>query len=146
MRPPKPECHFKVDHFGIFSIADHFGIFSIFSAQIQQIELKFVETRSFKPANIQHFNDLLSNVDFSEVLSSACPNTAYNEFMELFPESFEIAFPMRKILSERKRMKSEPWITTGILESSKMKSKLFLKKLNNPSLQNSDNYKAYLAC
>jgi len=41
-------------------------------------------------------------------------------------------------------MKREPWVSTGLLTSSRHKAKLFQKKLNKPTEENITSYKNYL--
>ena len=50
---------------------------------------------------------------------------------------------MKLIQCKRRRLIKEPWITSGVLKSSRTKRKLFHKKINNPSPQNILNYASY---
>ncbi len=100
--------------------------------------------RKFTEANMARFKQLLSDRDFSETLNNDCPNSAYNNFTSTFQDVFNIAFPLTKTRLNKKYMKREPWISAGLLTSSRHKSKLFKKKLLKPTDQNIKHYKDYL--
>ena len=70
-----------------------------------------------------------------------CSSEAYNEFSNLYLNSFNESFPIVEISSKIKRQKNEPWFTPGLRESSKTKAKLFQKKLSTPSKHNIIKYK-----
>ena len=56
------------------------------------------------------------------------PNEAYKTFLNVFSNLYEITFPKIKIkFSSNTRL--SPWITRGILKSSKRKKKLYEKFL-----------------
>ena len=126
----------------ITDIADHFGIFSIIDKHNRD-KPKINYKRSFKTANIQHFKDLLQNCDFSNILNINCPNIAYDTFMNTYKEYYDIAFPPKRFTHTNKHTKYDPWITEGIINSSKTKSKLLNKKLKYPIAFHIDKYKTY---
>ena len=68
---------------------------------------------------------------------------AYDKFMLLYKVAFERAFPLRKVELKKKYIKREPWITAGLLESSRNKAKLFTKKLKIPTEHNINKFKDY---
>jgi len=59
--------------------------------------------------------------------------------MILYINAFNISFPAVEVTSKNKHLKREPWITLGLIKSSKTKAKLFAKKLSTPSDHNVKN-------
>ena len=66
----------------------------------------------------------------------------YKTFLNVFSNLYEIAFPKIKIKVNSKTRLS-PWITRGILKSSKRKQKLYEKLLKNRNSVNKENYKTF---
>ena len=63
-------------------------------------------------------------------------------FLNVFSNLYEIAFPKIKIKVNSKTRVS-PWITRGILKSSKRKQKLYQNFLKNRDSVNKENYKNF---
>ena len=53
-------------------------------------------SRSFNDENMKIFKKLLDTTDFQEILTE-CPDKAYNEFINIYMDAFEIAFPLKDI-------------------------------------------------
>ena len=70
------------------------------------------------------------------------PNNAYNEFLRIFLGLYNEAFPKQKIKIKRKSFNS-PWMTKGLVKSSKKKQRLYEKYLKNRNPVNELNYKQY---
>ena len=71
-----------------------------------------------KQHNISKFKHALTSTDFSRVLSCDCPNEAYAQFIDIYINVYEIAFPLKKITVSRRFTKRKPWLTKGLLKSS----------------------------
>ena len=130
----------------ITDVADHFGIFHISSENKSSISNKRDTkrlVRYFSNANYEHFRNLLENTNFDNVLLAKCPNEAYNIFIKLYMISFVKSFPLRISKTNKRYIKKEPWMTSGLLTSSRTKARLFTKKINKPTPQNIDIYKTY---
>jgi hypothetical protein len=126
-------------------VADHFGTFFIIKDSNRHSgKQKSVTKRKFIEANMTKFKQLLNDEDFSEILNTDCPDSAYEKFMSLYQYMFNEAFPLCTTRFNKKYMKREPWVSTGLLTSSKHKAKLFQKKLNKPTEENITSYKNYL--
>ncbi len=63
--------------------------------------------------------------------------------MQLYKETFNLSFPTKTIIQDKRYIKREPWITIGILTSMRHRTQLFTKKLNDPTTQNIETYKTY---
>ena len=65
-------------------------------------------------------------------------------FLELYKTAFDVSFPIKTIKLGKKSIKREPWMTTGLINSSKKRNKLFAKKSQTPSENNICHYKNYV--
>ena len=133
-------------HSGIIitDVSDHFGTFYITHSKDGNKPPKNKNRkRIFSENNIDTFKINLSHTDFSTIFQTMCPDDAYNEFMKLYIDAFNISFPMVETRPKNKHMKQQPWITTGLIESSKTKAKLFSRKLSTPSDHNIKAYKDF---
>jgi hypothetical protein len=138
--------HHNVSNSGIVvnDVADHFGVFLTLSHTYKQTDSKLAFKRVFSTNNINHFNNILQQVDFSDVIAESCPEASYDCFHRKFSEKFNIAFPLVKVKHNRNYIKKEKWITSGLLTSLRTKNKLYRKKINNPSDTNIEKYKKFL--
>ena len=112
----------------INDVADHFAIFNISTTTPNKPKPQIRHIRSFSEENITKFKSELDLIDFSPVLQIDCPNEAYSTFINLYKQPFDIAFPLRTIKVGSRHIKREPWMTAGLLNSSRHKSKLLLTK------------------
>ena len=56
-------------------------------------------------------------------------NAAYNTFISLYKNTFNTAFPLIETKLCKRCIKKEPWVSTELLTSLRMKSKLLYKEL-----------------
>ena len=79
----------------ITDVVDHFGT-CLFMANKTKHKNSIKSTyHIFSERNVAIFNGLLSNIDFSSVISEHETNTAYNTFLALYTEAFNTAFPIK---------------------------------------------------
>ena len=124
-------------------ISDHFPVFFITETEVNKKEKSnFVFKREINDTNLREFNETLLGVNWANVLRNTDPNTAYNDFIKIFLSHYNIFFPKKKIQIKTKSQ-SSPWITTGIIKSSKRKQKLYEKFLKRKTPRNEENYKNY---
>ena len=98
--------------------------------------------REINDKSITYFKTLLSIVDWKHMLNENCPNNAYNEFLRIFFDLYNEAFPNQNIKIKRKSFNS-PWMTKGLVKSSKKKQRLYEKFLKNRNPEKELNYKQY---
>lgn len=126
-------------------VADHFGIFYIKTDQSKNtLKCTTTTTRSFCESNISIFKDRLDKIDFSDIMETDCPNEAYNKFMVLYKREFDLSFPVIKKRIHKKYIKREPWISSGLLTSTRTKCKLLKMKLRKPTVENINSYKIFI--
>ena len=122
-------------------ISDHFPIF--FTSKAIKIKASkdpvFVMKRDI---TLSLFKEKLLEVDWRFLKTIQDPNEAYKSFLFVFGNLYEIAFPKIKIKVNSKNQPS-PWITRGIIKSSKRKQKLYETFLKNRNSTNKENYKTF---
>ena len=123
----------------ITNVADHFGTFYVNSKKAPTNAPKYKYIRPMKPDNKQ----ILSLIDFGSVHATECPNGAYNKFLDIYDNAFNLAIPTKIIKLNRKYIKREPWVTQGLLNSSITKLKLLRAKIRKPSEHNIHKYKDF---
>ena len=124
-------------------ISDHFPVFLISESAINKNEKNnFVYKRTITDINMNKFKESLAGVNWNGVLTYKDPNLAYNEFLKIFQTHYDIFFPKKKHIIKSKTLAS-PWITKGIMKSSKRKQKLYEKLLKRKTIKNEENYKNY---
>ena len=111
----------------VTDLADHFVTYLSTKTKIKHKITHTKQTRIFSDTNINLFNDLLKNTDFSYITELRCPNLAYEECISLYKSAFEQAFPLKTIRPNKKITKREAWVTQGLLTSSRNKVKLLIR-------------------
>ena len=131
----------------ITDVSDHFGIFSVVKNKIYNHKQKrnINHTRNYCQKNVEYFNRLLQDTDFISVLEANCAELAYTNFMTLYKNAYNIAFPLKTVATPKRYIKRLPWMTSGLLQSSVRKNKLLTVKLKFPSVTNIEKYKEYTA-
>ena len=133
-------------HSGIITadISDHFTTFLISKDLMldSSNEPIHITKRKINDKSIAYFKTLLSIVDWKHVLQENSPNNAYNEFLKIFWGLYNEAFQKQKIKIKRKSFNS-PWMTKGLVKSSKKKQRLYEKVLKNRNPEKELNYKQY---
>ena len=134
-------------HSGIITadISDHFPIFLISKDLLldSNNEPIHITKREIKDKCIAYFKTLLSIVDWKHVLNENSPNNTYNEFLRIFLDLYNEAFLKQKIKIKRKSFNS-PWMTKGLVKSSKKKQRLYENFLKNRDPEKELNYKKTL--
>lgn len=71
------------------------------------------------------------------------PNHAFKNFWATFDGYFDFAFPECETKFTKRFCPLNPWMTMGLLQSRRQKSKLAGKKMKDPSTVNIEMYRAY---
>ena len=125
-------------------IFDHFPIFTVsVKHRLDSSDKKVtVRKRIINADSIQEFRDILSEVDWGNLNSISNPNGAYEYFLKVFSGIYDLAFPLKTFSVKRKTLQN-PWMTKGLLKSSKRKQKLYEKFVKKRSPRYENIYKAY---
>ena len=128
----------------ITDVADHFGIFHIVTQKRTQSKITERTKRAYTDTNISKFKHYLEQTNFEQIFDINCTEKAFDTFMTLYMEAFEKAFPETSIKINKKFIKRDPWVTNGLLTSSRTKAKMLHKKLKIPNDRNIQSYKIFV--
>jgi Reverse transcriptase (RNA-dependent DNA polymerase) len=109
-------------------------------------EQRIVQKRVINAPNINLFHELISSIDYTEVLlqcEGSDSNDAYESFLAMYGEAYNSAFPMKIMNSNRNESPRCPWITEGLLKSCKKKNKLYKKYIKKPNEDNKNKFVIY---
>ena len=73
------------------------------------------------------------------------PKVAFDNFFEIIGNARDVAFPEVEITPKSAKNVRSPWMSSGLLKSSKTKNKLFSKYKHKPTLINAEVFKEYNA-
>ena len=107
-------------------ISDHFPVFIVdqnlkttnYPDNIKK------QIRVFNDKTINCFKKKLVETDWSIITQTKDPNLSYDAFLKLYLSIYNTCFPLKNIIIKRKSLLS-PWITKGLIKSSKQKQKLY---------------------
>ena len=131
-------------------ITDHYANFICLPKTSKQSNSKYVSYRNFSDSNVNKLKDALINQDWTAVVQCDDTNAAYNDFMEVFSNKFELCLPKVTRTFHKYRHKKEPWITLGLLTSMRKRDKLFARIASSPGpiakAQAKAQYNSYRNC
>ena len=109
----------------------------------------YIKKRFYQPSRIindnnkKYFSLLLNDINYDPI-ENFCKNhetnCAYKYFINRITEAYEKAFPKKINSNKRNQKSSQPWMTMGILKATKVKSKLYLKYIKNPTANNKNKF------
>ena len=77
-----------------------------------------IKKRIINADSIQEFRDILSEVNRGNLYSISNLNDAYEYFLKVFSGIYDLAL-LLKTISVKKKTLLNPWMTKGLLKSSK---------------------------
>lgn len=125
-----------------FALSDHTG--QLFSCPIKKtcIFTKWYKNvRDFSSENLVKFRSCIESLSFSNIYNTDDPNTAYNEFINLFKLFYELCFPFKKICVNS--LKKSKWISRGIKQCSKTQRRFLWNYRLNPTANNKKTLNTY---
>lgn len=125
-------------------ISDHFPIFiTSQTTHLHNCSEKIkITKRLINDEYISYYNNLLYCVDWSLVLENNNADKAYEIFLQTFQQQYDQAFPEQTKFVKTKTLLN-PWLTKGLLKSSKKKQRLYEKFLKSRTLENEKKYKHF---
>jgi len=63
-----------------------------------------------RETNIIEFNHVLEQITFEPMSQIDYPNQSFNEFINIYNNKFELAFPLTQTKPNNKHVKREPWV------------------------------------
>ena len=124
-----------------FDLSDHFPICT-FLNQTSNIktEINNHKTRNFNKNNLNNLNNYLLNYDWASLLQSNQVDVNFVSFIEVLNNALNRFCQLRDRKSVRFK---QPWFTTGLQTSAKLKNKLYKIYLKNKTTLNKLNYIKY---
>ena len=104
----------------ISSLSDHFPTFYIEECNTFKEIPKPFKTRLINEETIPGYENILKSANWGSVMKED-PKTAFDEFFQILGDSGNLAFPEVEILPKKSRSCRSPWMTAGLLISSKTK-------------------------
>lgn len=124
-----------------FALSDHTAQLLVCPVK-PSFSLKFwyVVQRDYSKDNLAKFKECIDALSFSDVFNSEDPNTAFNNFFELFHLFYNLCFPWKRI---KKSTKVRPkWISKGLRVCCKRKRQLLWEYRKKRSLSNKNKFVA----
>jgi len=101
-------------------------------------------TRIFNDVSVSKFKSMIDAIDWRPVQDLCLLNDPqYDNFFSLFKTAYDSAFPPVHSSTGSHRKFKNPWMTSGLLKSSKIKEKLYIKYIKNPTLKNKQVFTTY---
>ena len=100
---------------------------------IHQQENQCFETSPINEEKLQSFISTLANIKWEVILNNEDVNFTYIKLIEIFTNTYESSFPVRKRSRKTKRH-HKPWMSPGLKNTCKKKNilyKRFLKARND---------------
>ena len=136
------DCFHSKQGLIISNITDHYPVFTILKKNIKHDTPTVILKRCFTAKNKERFNQLLNDVDWSNIYAKNDVHSAYSSFLNVFLEFYHTCFPMKSFKTNYSNKK--PWLTDGLKKSIKVKNKLYFQMLNHPSNKElKDKYSIY---
>ena len=127
----------------ISSLSDHFPTTCIEECRVQKVAAPY-KSRLINDKTIPEFENLLKTAPWDGVIKDD-PKVAFDNFFEIIGNARDLAFPEVVITPQNTNRVRSPWMSGGLLKSSKNKNKLFSKYKHKPTLINSEAFKEYNA-
>lgn len=108
-------------------ISDHFPIFfttKTINCNTLKDKSTIIHKRMFNDQTIRDFTQTLQNTDWTDVINAKDANKSYEAFLKIYSHHYNYFFPLKKITIKNKNIPS-PWMSKGLIKSSKLKQKLY---------------------
>ena len=116
----------------VCSISDHFPTFYIEECKTEKVNPKPFKTRIINSQTIPGYLKILKTAPWGNMFLDNAKQ-AFDNFFQLISESGDVAVPEVEVKPKLSSTFRSPWMSKGLLISSKNKSKLISKKVKNPS-------------
>jgi len=126
-------------------LSDHLPVFTTYfdnETQTRRREKK-IPSRTINVINLEKFNKILSNTNWSLFINEDDPNKDYNNFISEFSRIYEVCFPLKIIKGKQMNKSYTPWLSRGLLKSINKKNRLYKKLVRSPTTSCELKYKAH---
>ena len=132
------------------NITDHYSNFLFTeTSPTKTSKPNYISYRKITDQALLNFNTSLESETWEKVYNCNNPNLSYQNFISIFTSHFNTNLPIKTVRFNRFKHKLEPWITKGLLKSSKTKQKLYISMVKARQTDNfthhKNTYQRYLA-
>ena len=122
-------------------ISDHFPVFYICN-MFRKVPIKktIIYKQIINNNNIIRFKEMLSEINWNEVINCDDVDIATNNFLDTLIECYKTCFPLKKLILKSNH---KPWVTKCILNSIKRKNKLYKAYIKNPCTSTKSRFVLY---
>jgi hypothetical protein len=115
-----------------YDISDHFPIFAFVGCDTQPVKKPLVlRYRPLDDNKLKHISTHLDLIDWT-YLSNLTINEACESFQTKIHDAIDFFAPMKSITIPAKKVITQPWMTPGLLKSSRTLNRLFKKSIGKP--------------
>ena len=131
-----------------YDITDHYPVMAIINRNVTSYPSQPIFIRSFNKFNSSNFiNDLQLRLDnFFPQMNTITKNNindVFDEFYSLITKTISNHAPLKKLSRKQKRLKSNPWMTKGLITPIKKKQKMHKTHFVQGTSVNKLYYKKY---
>ena len=131
-----------------YDITDHYPVMAIINRNVTSNPSQPIFIRSFNKFNSSNFiNDLQLRLEnFFPQMNTITKNNindVFDEFYSLITKTISNHVPLKKLSRKQKRLKSNPWMTKGLITSIKKKQKMHKTHFVQGTSVNKLYYKKY---
>ena len=129
----------------VSDISDHYPIFcrTTFLDTRDNTRTSKIKTRRLNARNLERLNENLSTIDWQQIYITEDVNEAYDSFISILKDQFDICIPFSEQESNYKKIPRSPWVTKSVLRSINRKNNLFYKYKTNPNDKTREKYTRY---
>ena len=138
----KTDTKIKVGVLEDSDLSDHYGTVYMEDLQVPVRRTSSTLMRRITKSSTRHFIDLATTVDWDIYETEDDDQKYYQDLLDKIETMVDTAYPL-KLCKSIKRRVVPPWMSNALLESSKVKRKLYRKYKQNPSVSNEKVYKEY---
>ena len=127
----------------IEKISDHMPNFVIIREIINKKKPQKLVIRDMKNFNKEQYLKYLENIKNLYVIQYKSTNDMYNVFHTAFLQVIDKKSPYKTLSKSERKVREKPWITKSILQSIKIKNKLYNKSIQKQDKFWSERYRYY---
>lgn len=131
----------------ISDISDHLPIIAEFSFESNLTSKAIFNDRRIITSNGLHkFTETLKDESWDLVAEHSLQgrtNEAYDCFFQKYKSAYNNAFPLQENRITKNNKLRNPWMTMGLLKSTRKKNRLYIKYLKNPTQVNKTKFTIY---
>ena len=138
----KTDTKIKVGVLEDNDLSDHYGTVYMEDLQVPLRRTSSTLTRRITKCSTRHFIDLATSVDWDNFEAEDDDQKYYQGILGKIETLVDTAYPLKQSNSVKRRV-VPPWMSSALLQSSKVKRRLYRKFKQHPSEVNEKVYRGY---